>query len=245
MPRDESLSAGEFSSKGGEPPLAILSEGSPPRSPSRSLKTEANAIVKFVRGAVLWLSGVRLTLHITLMLLSSKRSVIEMDLDRWGQVLFKKNPDTLIQRVAVFVRLMTFNAEYRNLFYHRTGSFGKLLAVICRPMPTLYIWTEKIGPGLFIQHGFCTVIAAAEIGQNCWINQQVTIGYSNTTDCPTIGNSVTIGAGAKVIGNVSVGDNSKVGANAVVVKNVPANATVVGVPAYIVRKDGVRVQLPL
>ncbi len=210
-----------------------------------SSAAEGNGIVKFFRGAVLWLSGVRLTPHITLMLLSSRRSVIWMDLDRWGQVLFKRKPQTSIQRITVFVRLMTFNAEYRNLFYHRTGLLGRMLTALCRPMPTLYIWTTKIGPGLFIQHGFCTVIAAAEIGDNCWINQQVTIGYSNTTDRPTIGNNVSIGAGAKVIGNVSIGDNSKVGANAVVVKNVPSNATVVGVPAYIVKKDGVKVQLPL
>ncbi len=228
--------------KGRDPPLTDIAKRNPR---ANALRSSVNAIVKFVRGAVLWLSGIRLTLHIALMLLSSRRSVIWMDLDRWGQVLFKRKTQTLIQRVTVFVRLMTFNPEYRNLFYCRVGWFGKVLTLICRPMPTLYIWTTKIGPGLFIQHGFCTVIAAAEIGDNCWINQQVTIGYSNTTDRPTIGNNVSIGAGAKVIGNVTIGENSKVGANAVVVKNVPSNATVVGVPAYIVKKDGVRVHLPL
>jgi serine O-acetyltransferase len=140
---------------------------------------------------------------------------------------------------------MTFRQEYRNLFYYRTGFAGKLFSVLCRPMPTLFIDTPKIGPGLFIQHGFSTMIAAAEIGENCWINQQVTIGFSNATDLPTLQNNVTISAGAKVIGKVNIGENSKVGANAVVVKNVPANSTVVGVPAYIVRKDGIRVRLPL
>lgn len=201
---------------------------------------------RFILEVVLWFSGIRLTLHIVLMILSAKRSVIEMDLDRWGQIYFGGRPESLFRRIALFVRLMTFKTEYRNLFYHRTGLSGKMLALVCRPMPTLYIETSKIGPGLFIQHGFCTIIAAAEIGKNCWINQQVTIGFSkNASDCPTIGNNVTISAGAKVIGKVNIGENSKVGANAVVVKNVPANATVVGVPAYIVRRDGVRVQLPL
>lgn len=194
---------------------------------------------------VLLISGVRLTPHITLMIIGSKRSVIGMDLDRWGQIYLGRKPDSLIQRVALFVRLMTFKTEYRNLFYHRTGLSGKVFAIMCRPMPTLYINTQKIGPGLFIQHGFSTIIAAAEIGENCWINQQVSIGFSNATDCPTIENNVTISAGAKVIGKVNIGENSKVGANAVVVKNVPANVTVIGVPAYIVRKDGVRVHLPL
>lgn len=201
---------------------------------------------RFILELALWFSGIRLTPHIMLMILSSKRSVIEMDLDRWGQIYFGGRPNSLIQRIALFVRLMTLKTEYRNLFYHRTGLSGKMLALVCRPMPTLYIETSKIGPGLFIQHGFCTIIAAAEIGKDCWINQQVTIGFAkNSTDCPTIGNNVTISAGAKVIGKVNIGENSKVGANAVVVKNVPANATVVGVPAYIVRRDGVRVQLPL
>lgn len=200
---------------------------------------------RFVLGLVLLLSGVRLVPHIMLMFLGSKRSVIEKDLDRWGQIVAGRKPANSIERVALLVQLMTFKIEYRNLFYHRTGQFGRLFSVMCRPMSTLFIETQKIGPGLFIQHGFCTIIAAAEIGENCWINQQVTIGFSNGTDLPTLQNNVTINAGAKVIGKVNIGENSKVGANAVVVKNVPANTTVVGVPAYIVRKDGVRVQLPL
>jgi len=112
-------------------------------------------------------------------------------------------------------------------------------------MPTLYIYTKDIGPGLFIQHGFATIISAQKIGQNCWINQQVTIGFLNDTDRPTLGDNVTIYAGAKVLGNVSIGDNSIVGANAVVVKDVPQNCTVVGVPAYIVRRNGVKVREPL
>jgi serine O-acetyltransferase len=109
-------------------------------------------------------------------------------------------------------------------------------------MPTLYIFTTDIAPGLFIQHGFATIISARKIGKNCWINQQVTIGYLNDTDCPTIGENVFIYAGAKIIGKVRVGDNSIVGANAVVIKDVPDNCTVVGVPAYIVRRNGVKVK---
>jgi serine O-acetyltransferase len=112
-------------------------------------------------------------------------------------------------------------------------------------MPTLYIHTKDIGPGLFIQHGFATIISAEKIGRNCWINQQVTIGYLNDTDTPTLGNNVTIHAEAKILGNVRVGDNSRVGANAVVVKDVPESCTVVGVPAYVVRRNGVKVKEPL
>jgi serine O-acetyltransferase len=112
-------------------------------------------------------------------------------------------------------------------------------------MDTLYIHTSTIGAGLFIQHGFSTIISAESIGQNCWINQQVTIGYSNVTDRPTIGDNVRITAGAKVFGNITIGNNSIIGANAVVFKDVPPNCTVVGVPAHIVKRDGKRVNQPL
>ena len=105
----------------------------------------------------------------------------------------------------------------------------------------LYINTKHIGKGLRILHGFSTIISANSMGKNCLVCQQVTLGYSNTTDCPTIGDNVYVMAGAKVIGGVVIGDNVTIGANAVVVKNVPPNCTVVGVPASIVKKNGIRV----
>lgn len=190
-------------------------------------------------------SGVRLVPHMLLLCTSARRTVIYQDLDRWGAVICGARPHSTLAHLGLFVRLMTFNPEYRNLFYYRVGIIGLLFSWLCRPMPSLYIHTKRIGGGLFIQHGFATIIAAAEIGQNCWINQQVTLGFSNATDAPTLGDNVTISAGAKVIGKVTVGANSQVGANAVVVKDVPPNCTVVGVPAYIVRKDGIKVRMDL
>ncbi|MCL2429131.1 MAG: serine acetyltransferase, partial [Alphaproteobacteria bacterium] len=81
-------------------------------------------------------------------------------------------------------------------------------------------------------HGFGTWIAAEEIGANCWINQQVTVGFSSgEADRPVIGDNVTINVGAKVLGKVRLGDGSKVGANSVVIMDVPAGVTVMGVPA--------------
>ena len=74
-------------------------------------------------------------------------------------------------------------------------------------------------------------MSARSIGRDCWINQQVTIGFTNKTDCPRIGDGVTIGVGAIVIGDIVLGDGATVGAGAVVVHDVPAGATVVGVPA--------------
>jgi serine O-acetyltransferase len=137
---------------------------------------------------------------------------------------------------------MSFYPEYRNLFYKRIGKIHLIINLLCPKMNTLFIATNDIGPGLFIQHGFATIIAAKSIGKDCWINQQVTIGYSNKTDTPELGDNVVVNAGAKIIGKVKVGKNSIVGANAVVVKNVPDNCTVVGVPAYIIRRNGIKVK---
>lgn len=102
-------------------------------------------------------------------------------------------------------------------------------------MKTLDINTKSIGAGLFIQHGYCTIISARSIGKNCWINQGVTIGFKDGSDCPTIGDSVKITAGAKVLGDVHIGNNVIVGANAVVVKDVPDNCAVAGIPAIVIK----------
>lgn len=117
--------------------------------------------------------------------------------------------------------------------------------VFFTPMNTLFIDSPDIGEGLFIQHGFSTIIAARSLGKNCWINQQVTIGFADDGKAPTIGDNVHITAGAKVFGDILIGDNSLIGANAVVFKNVPPNCTIVGVPGYIVKRDGEKVKIPL
>ncbi len=104
----------------------------------------------------------------------------------------------------------------------------------------------RIGKGLFIDHGSGVVIGeTAIIGNAVTIYQGVTLGGTGKEKGkrhPTIGNNVVIGTGAKVLGNIRVGDNSFVGANAVVVKEVPPNSTVVGVPGRIARREGRRLQ---
>jgi serine O-acetyltransferase len=98
----------------------------------------------------------------------------------------------------------------------------------------------RIGRGLFIDHGNGVVIGeTTEIGDNVTIYQGVTLGGTGKDvgkRHPTIGNGVTVGAGAKILGPFTVGDFSKVGAGAVVLKEVPPNCTVVGNPGRIVRK---------
>ncbi len=96
----------------------------------------------------------------------------------------------------------------------------------------------KIGEGLFIDHGMGVVIGeTSEIGDDCHLYQGVTLGGTSTKRekrHPTLENNVSVGAGAKVIGAVTIGENASIGAGSVVVTNVPANATVVGVPGHIV-----------
>jgi serine O-acetyltransferase len=96
----------------------------------------------------------------------------------------------------------------------------------------------RIGEGFFIDHGMGLVIGETTvIGDDCHLFQGVTLGGTSTRRAkrhPTLGHGVVVGAGAKIIGAVTIGDNSKIGAGSVVVTNVPANATVVGVPGHIV-----------
>ena len=102
----------------------------------------------------------------------------------------------------------------------------------------------RIGRGLFIDHGMGVVIGeTSEIGDWCTLYQGVTLGGTGKDHGkrhPTLGNNVLVGAGAKILGPFHVGDNARVAAGAVVLEEVPANATAVGVPAQIVRLDGVR-----
>jgi serine O-acetyltransferase len=103
----------------------------------------------------------------------------------------------------------------------------------------------RIGRGFFIDHGMGVVIGeTAVVGENCTLYQGVTLGgtsLSRGKRHPTLGNNVTVGVGAAVLGPITIGDNAKIGGGSVVVRNVPANATAVGVPARIVMKDGVAV----
>ena len=96
----------------------------------------------------------------------------------------------------------------------------------------------KIGKGLFIDHGMGVVIGeTAEIGDNVVMFHGVTLGGTGKGTGkrhPTVGNNVFIGSGAKVLGPINIGDNAKIGANAVVLKDIPNNATAVGIPAKII-----------
>ena len=103
----------------------------------------------------------------------------------------------------------------------------------------------RLGRGLFINHGMGIVIGeTAEVGNNVSLLQGVTLGGTSTRRekrHPTLRDNVTVGAGAKIIGAITIGESSRVGAGSVVVRDVPPNAVVVGVPGRVTYKDGQRV----
>ena len=99
-------------------------------------------------------------------------------------------------------------------------------------VPGLDMSGTTIGPGLFVSHGQNTILSAEHIGANLQVHQGVTVGWDyRGPRRPIIGDDVFIGAGAKVLGAVTIGHRARIGANAVVMCDVPDGATVVGVPA--------------
>ena len=126
----------------------------------------------------------------------------------------------------------------------------RLLARLVSQFARLFTGVEihpgaEIGRRLFIDHGMGTVIGeTAIVGDDVTLYQGVTLGGTGKEKGkrhPTLGNNISIGSGAKLLGNITIGDNCRVGANSVVLRNVPANSTIVGVPGHIVLRDGKRV----
>jgi serine O-acetyltransferase len=122
----------------------------------------------------------------------------------------------------------------------------KLLARCCSSLARLFTGVDihpaaVLGQGVFIDHATGVVIGeTAEVGDDVTIYQGVTLGGTSLDRVkrhPTVGNRVTIGAGAKVLGAITIGDDSRIGANAVVVKSVPPNSVVVGVPGQIIARS--------
>jgi serine O-acetyltransferase len=128
------------------------------------------------------------------------------------------------------------------LWIHHLRFLGRWVSHVVRWLTGIEIHPGAvIGPGFFIDHGMGVVIGeTSEIGRDVTLYHGVTLGGVSTEKGkrhPTIGDRVVIGAGAKVLGAITIGDGTRIGANAVVVKSVPANSVAVGVPAHAVRKS--------
>lgn len=142
---------------------------------------------------------------------------------------------------------MLFYRMSHALWQRKFYFLGRFLSHIGRFLTGIEIHPgARIGRGFFIDHGMGVVIGeTAEIGENCTLYHGVTLGgtsWAKEKRHPTLGNNVIIGSGAKVLGPFKVGDDSKIGSNSVVVKEVPDNSTVVGVPGRVVMSAGKKVE---
>ncbi|WOD06203.1 hypothetical protein [Marinomonas sp. GJ51-6] len=155
------------------------------------------------------------------------------DLDRWVEVLKCKKEDP-------FEFFYSTRQEFRSLIRYRAMiaqkkfSCANILGGIIKIhggssnvwVTNLFLSCSDIGPGLYIEHGFSTIVFAKSIGKNFYINQNVTIGTGRGGN-PTIGDNVRVGANSVIIGNIFVADDVKVGAGAVLNFEVPKGSTVI------------------
>ena len=148
--------------------------------------------------------------------------------------------------IGAFIKVCTRQKVFRNLFYYRLGEYVSVfIKWLLPPDPTLHIWCPSIGPGAHFEHNYATYLNAERIGSNFYCLQLVTLGNDGKMQRPIIGDDVKIFTGATVFGGITIGNHVTIGAGAVVSKNVPDNCTVIGNPAYIVKKDGQNCKIEL
>lgn len=167
-----------------------------------------------------------------------------MDVARW--IAPGRLTDPSAVTLGVTLKLLFRVIPLRAMLWFRFGSWCKSKGIPFFPGFAqrwimshygLEIWIgAPIGGGLYIPHPIGTVIAVKEMGKNCSVIAAVTFGMRDTWDFPTVGDQVFVGAGARVLGGIKIGDRAVIGANAVVIQDVPAGVTVVGIPARAVIK---------
>lgn len=150
-----------------------------------------------------------------------------------------KFPGCRYGNFIAFYRLMVDVKEFRNIYYFRIGRMSFMFDKLLSSVKSLIISKIPIGGGVFVEHGTSTYINANSIGENFMAKQNVTVGWHNGR--PTIGDNVTIGTGAVVIGNIKIGNDVKIGAGAIVVKDISDGCTVVSPQAIVVKRYGQKI----
>ena len=162
------------------------------------------------------------------------------------QIVFERDP-----AAHSTIEILTCYPGFHALLVHRISHglwkrgwkwMGRFLSHIGRFLTGIEIHPGAIiGRRFFIDHGMGVVVGeTAIIGDDCTLYHGVTLGgtsWEKGKRHPTLGNDVVVGAGAKILGPLTIGDNARVGSNSVVIKDVPADATVVGIPARLINKD--------
>jgi serine O-acetyltransferase len=172
--------------------------------------------------------------------------LFKQDVQRWVVPQQIADPSQVTRKMTL--KLLWRHMSLRAMFWFRFGSWcAKKHIPLMKGLIYRFVYRfhgleispgADVGGGLYIAHPIGTVISAKQIGRNCTIIASVTIGMRNEWEFPVIGDNVFIGAGARVLGGIHVGDGAVIGANAVVIDDVPAGATVVGVPARIIKLKG-------
>lgn len=172
----------------------------------------------------------------------------KQDALRW--VVPSQIADPAVLTWPLLIKLLIRHLPLRAMAWYRLASWCKMKGIpfVFGPIHRwlFFRFGLEIGGdiegGLYIAHPVGTVIHVSHMGQNCSVIAAATIGMRNEWVFPVIGNQVFIGAGARVLGAITIGDNAKIGANAVVVGDVPANSTAVGVPARVIKSEPIRQQ---
>jgi serine O-acetyltransferase len=170
------------------------------------------------------------------------RALVRSDIQVWGEQIAGRKPGesvglrTAIRMVLVYAGLRT--ALIQRLAFAADRVWIKIVPLILTNLNLSLHGFDmpshiEVGPRFFVPHPVGTVVTARRIGAGVTLVSAITIGMRNGSDFPVLGDEVYVGAGARILGEVTIGDRAQIGANAVVLKDVPADHVAIGVPARI------------
>jgi serine O-acetyltransferase len=169
-------------------------------------------------------------------------ALIRSDIQVWGEMFAFKRRDEPV-RLLTAIRLILVYAGLRTALIHRLAYACHRAGIRIIPMILTNLNLSlhgfdmppniEIGPRFFVPHPVGTVVTARRIGASVTLVSAITIGMRKESDFPLLGDDVYVGAGARILGAITIGDRAQIGANAVVLKDVPADHVAIGVPATI------------